>query len=58
MDVLIHEKNSKKCIATYDINVRGLDYHASPEEFYSEAWKYAVMNGEVKADKRDDYNKL
>ena len=55
MEVEIIEIKSGKVVCKYTINLRGLNYTPTQDEYFSEAWKCAVEDGEVDADSRDKY---
>jgi hypothetical protein len=55
MDVTIIEKESGKIVVTYPINIKGMNYTPSKEEYYSDAWRCAVDDRVVADDARDKY---
>ncbi len=56
MDVSIIENDSGKVIASYQINLNGLNYAPTEEEYYSEAWKCAVDDKVVDSEDRNKYS--
>ena len=55
MEVEIIEIKTGEVACRYTINLRGLNYTPTQDEYFSEAWKCAVEDGEVDADSRDKY---
>ena len=55
MIVQIVKKGTSAVIAEYPVNVGGLNYEPSEQEFFGLAWKNAVEDGLVKDDERDSY---
>lgn len=56
MKVVIIENKAGKIVASYPINLQGLNYTPSDEEYFSEAWRCAVEDQHVDADSRSKYS--
>jgi hypothetical protein len=56
MKVTIIENKTRKVVASYTINLRGINYTPSDEEYFSEAWRCAVEDQLVDADSRSKYS--
>ena len=56
MQVLIVENKTGKVVGSYTINLGGLNYTPSDEEYFSEAWRCAVEDGIVEATERAKYS--
>lgn len=56
MNVDIIEIESGEVVATYPVLVRGLHDEASDEEYFAAAWRGAVEDDMVDADKKDEYS--
>jgi hypothetical protein len=55
MEVLVIETKSNKLITKIPINLLGLNYAPSEEEYFSEAWKCAVEDKVVEPNHRHEY---
>lgn len=56
MNVNIIETKSGKLVATIPVNLGGLNYTPSDQEFFTEAWQAAVQDGAVDAAHREEYS--
>lgn len=56
MDVEIIESKNNKVIGVFSISLMGGNYHPSYEELYQEAWRCAVDDKLVDANKRNDFS--
>lgn len=56
MKVVIIKNKTEKVVASYPINLQGLNYTPSDEEYFSEAWRCAVEDQRVDADSRSKYS--
>jgi hypothetical protein len=56
MDVEIIESKTNKVIGVFSISLMGGNYHPSYEELYQEAWRCAVDDKLVDANKRKAYS--
>ena len=56
MEIAIVDNESGREIAHYTINLGGLNYTPTEDEYYSEAWKCAVEDEVVDSDNRDKYS--
>ena len=55
MVVVIIENKTGKVVARYPINLQGLNYTPSDDEYYSKAWNCAVEDKVVDANSRSKY---
>jgi hypothetical protein len=56
MEVAIIESETGKVVASYTINLQGLNYTPSDQEYFSQAWSCAVEDGVVSVDERGKYS--
>lgn len=56
MEVTIAEKQTGKVVVKYTINLQGHNYTPSDEEYFSEAWRCAIEDGEVDVNSRPKYS--
>ena len=56
MDVIIIDSSTGRVVATYPIILQGSNYTPSEQEYFSEAWRCAVADEIVDADRRDEYS--
>lgn len=55
MDVLIVEISTGRLISKIPVVCHGMNYPAVDEEYFSEAWRCAVKDGLVNAERRYEY---
>ncbi len=56
MHVIITETKTARVVTQVEIHLQGLNYTPTEEEYFKTAWKDAVSDGEVEADRYDDYS--
>jgi len=56
MQVTIVEKETGKLVGIYGVSLRGPNYEPLNEEYFAEAWRCAVNDGDVDADRRAEYS--
>jgi hypothetical protein len=56
MKVVIIKNKTGKVVASYTINLQGLNYTPSNEEYFTEAWRCAIEDKVVDADSRSKYS--
>lgn len=55
MDVQVIEVETGRLLATYPISLGGLNYKPSEQEYFAEAWRCAVEDKLVDADRPKQY---
>lgn len=55
MNVQVIEAETGRLLATYPITLAGSGYERSEQDFFAEAWRCAIEDDLVDADRRDKY---
>jgi len=55
MNVLIVERNSGQVVAQYPVELQGLNYTPSEQEYFNLAWQNAIEDGIVDHNKLEEY---
>ena len=56
MHVIITETKTARVVTQIELHLQGLNYTPAQDEYFKTAWKAAVSDGTVEADRFADYS--